>query len=84
MTKKLPVPDAVLMDILEHGQDATPLDLLRRAYRAGQASALSDLGRKAGSCRSPAKLAAIAQNAKKGGRPKGAKDKHPRKQRSTK
>lgn len=65
MTKKNPAAvEHLLMEILADGIDATPLEVLRRAYRAGRESALSDLGRLGGQATSPAKAAAAKRNAK--------------------
>jgi len=42
---------------------------------------LAKIGRKGGSANTPAQIAAARINAQKAGRPKGAKDKQPRKRR---
>lgn len=73
MSKPTAASERLLADILEDSLDATPMEMLRRAYRAGQVSAASEFARRGGSVKSDAKTAAVRENAKKGGWPKGRK-----------
>lgn len=83
MSKPPAGTDRLLLSILKDSHQETPLETLRLAYRAGQASAASEFARKGGLARTAAKIAAVRENGKKGGRPYGAKDKHPRKRKSS-